>query len=139
MSAVVCYPDPDGCRVLFTKPIAVYEQRVPDYGTGSGSRRGVASTRAKPVEVPSERRRSKKTLVAEPQGDASTKDSFIVALRKLNRFLSTREVMSFLGIERRDTICKYVRQGKLKAHSRIGNGYRFCPVYIADWIEARQV
>jgi hypothetical protein len=138
MSAVICYPDPNGFRVFFTKPIAVYEQKMPDYGTGSGSRRNVASTRAKPVEVPSKRHRSKKTFVAASQGDASSKDSFVVALRKLRRLLTTNEVMGFVHIKRRDTICKYVRKGKLKAHSRIGNGYRFCPVYIADWIESHE-
>ncbi|MGI9070507.1 MAG: helix-turn-helix domain-containing protein [Bryobacteraceae bacterium] len=113
--------------------------KMPDYGSGSGSSRGGVSTGgAKPVEVPS-KRRSKKTLLAKPQSEAGTKQSLVAELRKRKGFLTTGEVMSFVNIKRRDTICKYVRRGKLKAHDRIGNGYRFCPLYIADWIERRQL
>jgi hypothetical protein len=88
------------------------------------------------VEVP--QKRSKKNTFLMELEDASAKHSFIVGLRKLKRLITTAEVMWCLKIKRRDTICKWVREGKLKAHDKVGNGYRFCPMYFANWIESHE-
>lgn len=59
----------------------------------------------------------------------------IEELRKMERYLSTREVMNLLGI-RRTTLCQWVRAGRISA-IRLGSGYVFDPHYLASWLATR--
>lgn len=73
-------------------------------------------------------------------GNSRTKeDAQIAELRQRTKALTTAEVKDILNIKRRDTICKWVREGKLEALRDVANGYRFSPQYMADWMEARRV
>ncbi len=49
--------------------------------------------------------------------------------------LTTKEVMALLGATR-DTLCDWVRAGKLAAY-KLSDGYKFEPVAVADWLGAR--
>ena len=55
---------------------------------------------------------------------------------KTERLLSTKELMSYLGIANRATIRRYIRDG-LPAY-RIGLGYKFIESEVIDWIKENQ-
>jgi excisionase family DNA binding protein len=61
--------------------------------------------------------------------------SLIEELRKRDTFLTTKEVMTLLN-KRRNTICDWVRAGRLSA-IRAGNEYLFDPRILAEWLAAR--
>lgn len=50
--------------------------------------------------------------------------------------LTSREAMVVLGITR-DTLCDWVRAGKLGAY-KLPDGYKFEPVDLANWLTARR-
>jgi len=56
-------------------------------------------------------------------------------LRQQTRCLTTKEVMHLLQL-RRNTVCDWVTAGKMPA-IRTSSGYRFDPMALASWIEAR--
>lgn len=61
--------------------------------------------------------------------------SLVGELRQRKSFLTTAQVMKLLGL-RRNTVCEWVQSGSFVA-VRVGNGYRFDPVLLAEWIELR--
>lgn len=50
--------------------------------------------------------------------------------------LTSKEVMAILGVTR-DTLCDWVRAGKIAAY-KMSDGYKFEPVEVADWLDARR-
>lgn len=60
----------------------------------------------------------------------------IQRLRQMERYLSTAEVMTLIGVTR-TTLCHWVRTGRLTA-IRVGNGYLFDPRMLADWLSKRE-
>lgn len=56
-------------------------------------------------------------------------------LRDSKRYLTTTEVMELLSL-RRNTLCSWIKTGRMPA-ILTGNGYRFDPMELADWIDAR--
>lgn len=52
------------------------------------------------------------------------------------RLLSTKELMSYLGVTSRTTIRRYMRDG-LPAY-RVGLGYKFIESEVIDWIKEHQ-
>jgi excisionase family DNA binding protein len=59
----------------------------------------------------------------------------IEALRQRTSYMTTPETMALLRV-RRNTLCEWVRAGKIKAIRR-SNGYLFDPRYLAGWLEER--
>ena len=55
--------------------------------------------------------------------------------RQRSSFLTTKEVMELLQL-RRNTLCQWVRAGRLPA-IRSGNGYLYDPYLLADWLAVR--
>ena len=62
--------------------------------------------------------------------------SILEHLRQRQTLLSSSEVMPILGITR-DTLCDWVRAGKLEAY-KMSDGYKFEPLVVARWLEARR-
>ena len=60
----------------------------------------------------------------------------IEELRNRGTYLTTNEVMSILG-KRRNTLCQWVRTGKMDA-IRTGNSYLFDPRTLAAWLAERK-
>ena len=56
-------------------------------------------------------------------------------LRERSSFLTTKEVMELLQL-RRNTLCHWVRAGRLPA-IRSGTGYLYDPHRLADWLDQR--
>jgi excisionase family DNA binding protein len=60
----------------------------------------------------------------------------IQELRQRKTYLGTAEVISLLNIGKRDTLCGWVRRGRINA-IRTGNAYIFDPHQLADWLTER--
>lgn len=59
----------------------------------------------------------------------------ITQLMQRGNYLTTKEVMTLLG-KRRNTICEWVRTGRMSA-IRSGNEYLFDPHVLVDWLSER--
>ena len=58
-------------------------------------------------------------------------------LRNRTALLTTSQVMRLLS-KRRNTICDWVRDGRLPA-IRLGNSYRYDPATIATWLDQHAI
>lgn len=62
--------------------------------------------------------------------------SILERLYQRGTLLTTKEVMALLGVTR-DTLCDWVRAGKIAAY-KLPDGYKFEPMTVAAWLEARK-
>lgn len=60
----------------------------------------------------------------------------ITELRQGETFLTTQQVMVLLKMTR-NTVCQYVRIGRLSA-IRVGNSYLYDPRVLAEWLAERE-
>jgi excisionase family DNA binding protein len=58
-------------------------------------------------------------------------------LRSRPGYLGVVEAAECIGINR-DTLCDWIKAGKFKAY-RIGNANKIDRLYLADWLEAREL
>jgi hypothetical protein len=63
-------------------------------------------------------------------------NTLIAQLRERKSYLSTTEVLAILGCTR-NTLCGWVRAGKLSATRLPDNRYVFDPVVLAQWLSSR--
>lgn len=63
--------------------------------------------------------------------------TIIDQLRARKGYVTSTETMSILGVTRQ-TLCRWVAEGRITA-IRIGSAYKFDPVYLAAWLEVRQI
>lgn len=63
-------------------------------------------------------------------------DDLIEDLRQRENYLTSKEVMELLQVTR-NTLCHWVRARRMVA-IRGGNGYRYDPRVMADWLSKRE-
>ena len=63
--------------------------------------------------------------------------TIIEQLAARKTYVSSTEAIEIIGTTRQ-TFCLWVREGKLKA-LLVGNTYKVDPVYLSNWLKAREV
>jgi len=63
-------------------------------------------------------------------------ETIIEQLRRRKGYIRTTEVMAILGDVSRQSLTRWVGEGRIPAVN-FGNGFKFDPVTLADFLEAR--